>query len=989
MNRQSFCPRSTVLPATAAPQVSQGGRRGSQLLGLVTLWSLPAFAAVIPVEPLPKDKTASFESDVFPFLSDNCVSCHSKSTHKGGLNLETPEAILKGGDSGPSVVPGKPLDSLLMKACIHEDPDSAMPPRDNKVKAKNLTPLQIGALQRWIELGAKAGRARVQELKWRPLPSQLKSILAVASSADGELAACSRGSEISVYQTATSALLFRAQAHQDQVQALAFSPDGRTLVSGGFREIKVWQREQARPARGVQQPAGLHALSPDGRWIALVDASSLKVRELGKPDAPLQETGLQGAFTRIVWNADASAIAVLGEQKRLTVWSRTEARILCATDLPLEGKALAWSAEGKALYTAGGDAVLREWDARSGASLGERKGLPAETVSIEAHDSKLAVGCADGTVWIWEGNQPDAAVKIKAPGAALFVGFSADAARLAVAGPDATVRVFDRAGKILGSFKGDPGAQKEQEDRKRALEMEEGTLSYRKELLAEAEKALVSAKDRLKKTADSIPVKAKEVEAKQKSVVDSGAPVDAVKKAAAEAEAAFVAAETAFKAAQATATSSAEKAAKAKADAATPPEVLADTERERAGAAKALEGATTAQKVKETARKTAVDALDAAEKKKMAAAMDLEKAERAKLLAESELALSKTEEKESTEAVAKAKTAATAQEESKVKAAALLEKARKLADTAPAVSSLKLVGSQGALLVGLANGVVQVRSLESGGLVGWFGEPREKGAVHALAATAGSGVLAISEDGVAWGWNRSEKWVLKKTLGDGSSADMLRDRVTALSFSADGSVFAAGSGEPSREGDVLLWRTAALDAPPRKAVGIHSDTILSLSFSPDGKTLLSGGADKAARVIDVEKLSVVRSLEGHTHHVLGVSWSPDGRSVVTGGGDNVVKVWDVATGARKKNVDGVDKEVTSVQFLGAGTQFAAASGDGKVRVVGTNGTVVRTMIENASFVNSLAAPRDGLTLVAGGQDGVLRLWNATTGVKVTEFAANK
>ncbi len=988
MNSQKISPKGAESQRGRA-RVRQAASLSRSVLGLVSLWSLPAFAAVIPIEPLPKDKTASFESDVFPFLSDNCVSCHSKSTHKGGLILETPEAILKGGDSGPAVVPGKPLDSLLLKASIHEDPDSAMPPRDNKVKAKNLTPVQIGTLQRWIELGAKAGRARVQELKWRPLPSQLKSILAVASSADGELAACSRGSEISVYQTASSALLFRAQAHQDQVQALAFSPDGRTLVSGGFREIKVWQRQQARPARGPAQAPGLHAFSPDGRWIAVGDGASLKVRELGKPDALLQDTGVQGIVTSLVWNADATALAVLGAQKRLTVWSRQEGRILCGADLPFEGKSLAWRADGKALYTAGGDAIVREWDAVSGAPLGERKGLPGGALSLEAHDTKLAVGCADGTVWIWEGTQPEAAVKIKAPVAASLLTFSSDAARIAVAGPDATVRVFDRAGKILSTFKGDPGAQKEQEDAKRALEMEEATLGYRKEQLAEAEKALVSAKDRLKKTADSIPLKAKDLEVKQKVVADSAAPVEAAKKTATEAEAAFSAAELALKAAQAAAAAANEKTAKAKADAATPPEALAETERSRGESAKALEVATATQKAKETARKTAVDALDAAEKKKTVAATDLEKAERAKVLAESELALSKTEEKESTEAVAKAKTAATTQEASKAQAAAQLEKNRKFAEAVPAVSALKLVGAQGPLLVGLANGVVQVRSVEAGGLIGWFGEAREKGAVRALGTTAEGDSLACSEDGTTWAWNRSEKWVLKKTLGDGASAELLRDRVTALAFSADGSVFAAGSGEPSREGDVLLWRTAALDAPPRKAVGIHSDTILGLAFSPDGKTLLSGGADKAARVIDVEKLSVVRSLEGHTHHVLGVSWSPDGRSVVTGGGDNVVKVWDVATGARKKNVDGVDKEVTSVQFLGAGTQFAAASGDGKVRVVGTNGTVVRTMTENASFVNSVSAPRDGLTLVAGGQDGVLRLWNATTGVKVTEFGASK
>ncbi len=958
-------------------------------VGALSLLGMPLFAAVIPVEQLPKDKTASFESDVFPFLSDNCVSCHNKSTHKGGLNLETPEAILKGGDSGPSVVPGKPVESLLMKASTHADPDSVMPPRDNKVKAKNLTPAQIGMLQRWIESGAKAGQSRVREIKWRPLPSQLKSILAVASSADGELVACSRGNELSVYQTATAAVSFHTQAHKDQVQTLAFSPDGRTLASGGFREIKLWQRELARPAKIAPVPAGLSVVSEDGRWIAVAEVSGVKVRELAKSDAPLQETSLSGEYSRCEWNTDSSLLALLSKQKQLTVWNRAENRVLFSTEIPVAGKALAWRADGKAIYTVGGDAVVREWDAATGAALGERKGLPAEAISVAARDTKLAVGCADGSVWLWEGTPADATVKLKAPAAAAFVAFSGDASQFAVASPDATVRVVDRAGKVLQTIKGDPAAQREQEDRKRALEMEDGTLAYRKELLADAEKSLTSTKDRLKKTADALPVKVKDVEAKQKAAAEAAAPVDAAKKTAAEAEAAFAAAEKALKTSQDASAALIEKVDKAKADKSTTPEALAEHEKTRAEAGKALEAATAAHKAKETARKTATDALDAAEKKKVTAAMDLEKAERAKTLAEGELDISKKEEKEFTEAAAKAKTAATEQEANKAKAAAELEKARKVAEAAPAVSALKLVKESGVLLIGHVNGVVQLRGLDSGGLVGWFGEAREKGAVHALCAAGGNRVVAVSEDGAVWGWDRSEKWVLKKTIGDGLSVEVLRDRVTALAFSPDGSVLAAGSGEPSREGDVVLWRMAALDAPPRKATGIHSDTILGLSFSPDGKTLVSGGADKAARVIDVEKLKLVRSLEGHTHHVLGVSWSPDGRSVVTGGGDNVVKVWDVATGARKKNVDGVEKEVTSVQFLGSGAQFVAASGDGKVRVVGTNGTVVRTMTENALFVNSLAAPRDGLTVVAGGQDGVLRLWNAATGAKVTEFAANK
>ena len=163
----------------------------------------PAQAAKIPVEELPSGRTVDFGDDIYPLLSDNCVSCHSKSTRKGGLNLETPADILKGGDSGPAAVPGKAEKSLLMKASTHEDPDSAMPPRDNKVKAKNLTPAQLGMLKRWIDSGAAAGRTAVRELKWQPLPAHLRSILAVSVSSDGKSAACARGNQLFVYEVAS------------------------------------------------------------------------------------------------------------------------------------------------------------------------------------------------------------------------------------------------------------------------------------------------------------------------------------------------------------------------------------------------------------------------------------------------------------------------------------------------------------------------------------------------------------------------------------------------------------------------------------------------------------------------------------------------------------------------------------------------------------------------------------------------------------------
>jgi WD40 repeat protein len=294
--------------------------------------------------------------------------------------------------------------------------------------------------------------------------------------------------------------------------------------------------------------------------------------------------------------------------------------------------------------------------------------------------------------------------------------------------------------------------------------------------------------------------------------------------------------------------------------------------------------------------------------------------------------------------------------------------------------------SAGVILIGHASGLVQVRSLSGGGVVTHFRDlvdaavPRPVRAVRWREAS----VFASVEGGRAVRFDASQKWSLAKTIGDGNKTAPFRDRVLSLAFSPDGKRVAVGGGDPSREGDVLVWNVDALDEAPKKFSGIHSDTVLGLAFSPDGKSLVSGGADKVARVLDLQEMRVVRALEGHTHHVLGVSWSPDGRSILTAGADNTIKIWDASNGTRKKSVDGADKEVTAVQFLGAGSQFIASSGDGKVRVIALNGTVAKTITETA-FVNAINATLHGKMVFGGGDDGILRLWNPNDGTKIGEF----
>src|SRR5579864_8345385 len=91
-------------------------------------------SAPIAIAELKRDKPVDFESEVLPVLRKNCIACHNGAKSENHLILETPQSILKGGDSGPAVVAKKSGESLLLKAAAHLD-DPTMPPPDNNVKA--------------------------------------------------------------------------------------------------------------------------------------------------------------------------------------------------------------------------------------------------------------------------------------------------------------------------------------------------------------------------------------------------------------------------------------------------------------------------------------------------------------------------------------------------------------------------------------------------------------------------------------------------------------------------------------------------------------------------------------------------------------------------------------------------------------------------------------------------------------------------------------
>ncbi|HEY1186842.1 MAG TPA: PSD1 and planctomycete cytochrome C domain-containing protein [Gemmata sp.] len=89
-----------------------------------------------------------FEKNIRPVLVEKCLSCHGAEKPKGGLRLDTRDALLKGGNSGAAVVPGKPDAGWLLKAVRHADEDLKMPP------GGKLPEREILALAKWVEAGA-------------------------------------------------------------------------------------------------------------------------------------------------------------------------------------------------------------------------------------------------------------------------------------------------------------------------------------------------------------------------------------------------------------------------------------------------------------------------------------------------------------------------------------------------------------------------------------------------------------------------------------------------------------------------------------------------------------------------------------------------------------------------------------------------------------------------------------------------------------------
>src|SRR5262245_57955385 len=132
---------------------------------------LPFLISLAAAPPIcAEDAAALWSRKVQPLFDVQCVKCHGPLEQKGGLELDTPEAVLKGGDDGAVVVPGKPADSPLYLH-LAADADPPMPPK------KQLTEIERTAIRDWIAAMASApATPRAKQVESRNFDSVTQAV---------------------------------------------------------------------------------------------------------------------------------------------------------------------------------------------------------------------------------------------------------------------------------------------------------------------------------------------------------------------------------------------------------------------------------------------------------------------------------------------------------------------------------------------------------------------------------------------------------------------------------------------------------------------------------------------------------------------------------------------------------------------------------------------------------------------------------------------
>jgi len=995
-----------------------------QMLTTMLAWGL--IPAVMPISTsgqpaglevavLSRDKPVDFSLEILPILRKNCLACHNARDTDGDLNLETPATIAKGGESGAVVVPGKAAESLLMRH-VRQIEKPFMPPRRNKVSAKKLTPRQLGLVESWINEGANGEVTQVApELKWRPISFAHAPIYATAISPDGQYAAAGRGNQISVYHLPTGRLAARladpglakgnpatpAFAHRDVVQSLAFSPDGQTLASGGYRVAKLWRLQPPSVngllnlLPGTEMVSAIGVAPAQARVVAAGSAGGVQAIDL-QSRMPLWRDQVPGqAAGQLTVSPSGNSVAVLFADGRVRTWETATGERITRESSPMGAQAITWLNDGQ-LATVHPCGALKIWAAinpgkivkewKPGGDITVLAALPGGAkVLLGRTDNKLAVlNVGDGKV--------EKEIDHGAPITGLRV--RADGKQVATLGGP-TARLWDTdKWESTALLQGYPLAAETVARAEETLAFVKAEVGYHKASVGGKEKDLKKDNDAAKKAAEALAKHEKNLADKTKEKTNAEA---GLKKLAEEiaalpeqneiASKAKAEAEAALKVAQGLVTKAKDalaKAGEAKAQAAaakvklsaeiTQLALAAQNATQLAAEARAVSGKANEDKTL-AMQAEAVATLAKRKVDEFEAALDLH-APTKQQLAKAETGLqSATKSLVAAEVRVKP---AVASLDSKTKALAALEE-RKKKTTEEKKNINKKIADAG---VAMDKARLEIDLAKSE--VGFTGKN-----VKTAEARLGKARVEQTEAGKLPAEREAALAEAKSIAAAG-----MQDCLDAMYSAAGSLVYTL-----SIDGRVQAWATASGSRSyPVAPAGRRAQFIRFLS---DGRLALAGGSPEMAVLAADPVWSLAQSIGGGgddspiEDRVIALDFSPDGQWLATGGGfpsrGGEIYIWNVEDGSEVLRIPEAHSDtVCSLAFSPDGSRLASGGSDRFARIFETNrGRELRALEGHTGHVLGVSWQRNGRVLASVGADKAVKIWNILNGEQKKSFGGFK
>jgi RNA polymerase sigma factor (sigma-70 family) len=159
-------------------------------------------------------------------------------------------------------------------------------------------------------------------------------------------------------------------------------------------------------------------------------------------------------------------------------------------------------------------------------------------------------------------------------------------------------------------------------------------------------------------------------------------------------------------------------------------------------------------------------------------------------------------------------------------------------------------------------------------------------------------------------------------------------------------------------------------------------SVSAVAFTPDGRTVFTGGADGQVRIWDVVSAKQQLATSGHMYPVESLAVSPDGRVIASSGQDGVIRLWNAATGADVCPQPGHAGGLSGVSLSSDGKTAITVGGDSTVRIWDLDTARERQVIKAKTVPINPSLSPDGKTIVSGGADFRMMIWDGITGEEI-------